>query len=103
MSAAQLLRHSFITSVIPRGLSNDKGASGNYDIHGAKGSLSPVNQPEHEEPVPDLSFFSGVPGKSRMKCEFEELQFLGKGGFRRVVKVRGYASRKGLSSLSHIM
>ena len=84
-------------------MSNDKGASGNYDIHGTEGRLSPVNQPEHEEPVPDSSFFSGVPGKSRMKCDFEELQFLGKGGFGNVVKVRGYGFRKGLSSLSRIM
>ncbi|CAH3155278.1 unnamed protein product [Porites evermanni] len=54
----------------------------------SEGRLSPVNQPEHEEPVPDFSFFSGVPGKSRVKCEFEELQFLGKGGFGNVIKVR---------------
>ena len=46
-----------------------------------------VDQPEREEPVPDFSFFSGVPGKSRVKCEFEELQFLGKGGFGNVIKV----------------
>ena len=37
--------------------------------------------------MPDFSFFSGVPGKSRVKCEFEELQFLGKGGFGNVIKV----------------
>ena len=95
MSSAQLLGHSFITPVISRGLSNGKGASEKYaDIPGAEGRLSPVNQPEHEEPVPDFSFFSGVPGKSRVKCEFEELQFLGKGGFGNVIKVRGYVFGK---------
>ena len=72
MSATQLLAHSFITASIPS--RND-------------GALSPVDQPEHEEPVPDFSFFSGVAGKSRMKCEFEELQFLGKRGFGTVMKV----------------
>ena len=40
--------------------------------------------------MPDFSFFSGVPGKSRVKCEFEELQFLGKGGFGNVIKVGAF-------------
>lgn len=41
--------------------------------------------------MPDFSFFSGVPGKSRVKCEFEELQFLGKGGFGNVIKVGAFS------------
>ena len=42
--------------------------------------------------MPDFSFFSGVPGKSRVKCEFEELQFLGKGGFGNVIKVGAFSA-----------
>ena len=87
MSASQLLVHSFITPVISSGLPNGNEAVKNSGITGNDGGLFPVDQPEHEEPVPDFSFFSGVPGKSRVKCEFEELQFLGKGGFGNVIKV----------------
>lgn len=88
MSASQLLTHSFITSVITAGLSNCEEAIQNNGIAATDRALSPIDQPEHEEPVPDFSFFSGVPGKSRVKCEFEQLQFLGKGGFGNVIKVR---------------
>ena len=88
MSAAQLLGHSFITAIIPSGLPNGKEAVKSNGIPRNDGALSPVDQPEHEEPVPDFSFFSGVAGKSRVKLEFEELQFLGKGGFGNVIKVR---------------
>ena len=87
MSASQLLTHSFITSVITAGLSNCEEAIQNNGIAATDRALSPIDQPEHEEPVPDFSFFSGVPGKSRVKCEFEQLQFLGKGGFGNVIKV----------------
>ena len=87
MSAAQLLEHSFITPAISSGLPNGKETVRNNGLTGNDGGLSPVDQPEHEGPVPDFSFFSGVPGKSRVKCEFEELQFLGKGGFGNVIKV----------------
>ena len=87
MSAAQLLAHSFITAIIPSGLPNGKEAVKSNGIPRNDGALSPVDQPEHEEPVPDFSFFSGVAGKSRVKLEFEELQFLGKGGFGNVIKV----------------
>lgn len=88
MSATQLLGHSFITAVIASSISNGKeAAKNNNGIAGNDGALSPVDQPAHEEPVPDFSFFSGVLGKSRVKCEFEELQFLGKGGFGNVIKV----------------
>ena len=59
----------------------------NDGVAGNDGTSFLVDQPEHEEPVPDFSFFSGVPGKSRVKCDFEELQFLGKGGFGNVIKV----------------
>ena len=46
-----------------------------------------VDQPEREEPLPCVSFISGVPGQSRVECEFEKLQFLGRGGFGSVIKV----------------
>ena len=87
MSASQLLGHSFITPIISSGFPKSQEEVKNNGIPGNDGRLIPVNQPEHEEPVPDFSFFSGVPGKSRVKCEFEELQFLGKGGFGNVIKV----------------
>ena len=87
-SASQLLEHSFITPVISNGLPNaPQGAVRNNGVEGNDGPSFLVDQPEHEEPVPDFSFFSGVPGKSRVKCEFEELQFLGKGGFGNVITV----------------
>ena len=87
-SASQLLEHSFITPVISNGLPNGhQDAVRNNGIVGDDGPSFLVDQPEREEPVPDFSFFSGVPGKSRVKCEFEELQFLGKGGFGNVIKV----------------
>ena len=58
----------------------ESGASGN------KNTLS-IKTCEPEEPIPDFCFFSGVSGKSRIKSEFEQLQFLGKGGFGNVIKV----------------
>lgn len=42
---------------------------------------------EPQAPIPEFTFFSGVPGKSRIKTEFEQLEFLGKGGFGNVIKV----------------
>ena len=91
-SASQLLEHSFITPVISNGLPNGpQDAVRNNGIVGNDGPSFLVDQPEHEEPVPDFSFFSGVPGKSRVKCEFEELQFLGKGGFGNVNKVGAFS------------
>lgn len=88
MSASQLLSHSFITPVIMASLSNGKEGITNGGISSNNRAVSPIDQPEHEEPVPDFSFFPpGVPGKSRLKCDFEELQFLGKGGFGNVIKV----------------
>lgn len=92
-SASQLLEHSFITPVISNGLPNGpQDALRNNGVAGNDGPSFLVDQPEHEEPVPDFSFFSGVPGKSRVKCEFEELQFLGKGGFGNVIKVGAFSA-----------
>lgn len=92
-SASQLLEHSFIVPVIANGLPNGQQEAGrNNGIAGNDGTAFLVDQPEREEPVPDFSFFSGVRGKSRVKCEFEELQFLGKGGFGNVIKVYTRAS-----------
>lgn len=91
-SASQLLEHSFITPALSNGLPNGhQEAVRNNGIVGNDGPSFLVDQPEHEEPVPDFSFFSGVPGKSRVKCEFEELQFLGKGGFGNVIKVCAFS------------
>ena len=87
MSASQLLSHSFITPVIINSLSSGKEGIANGGISSNNRAVSPIDQPVHEEPVPDFSFFPGVPGKSRLKCDFEELQFLGKGGFGNVIKV----------------
>lgn len=88
MSASQLLSHSFITPVIMNSPSSGKEGIANGGISSNNRAVSPIDQPVHEEPVPDFSFFPGVPGKSRLKCDFEELQFLGKGGFGNVIKVR---------------
>lgn len=87
MSASQLLSHSFITPVIMNSPSSGKEGIANGGISSNNRAVSPIDQPVHEEPVPDFSFFPGVPGKSRLKCDFEELQFLGKGGFGNVIKV----------------
>lgn len=87
MSALQLLSHSFITPVIMNSLSNGKEGIASGGISSNNRAVSPIDQPVHEEPVPDFSFFPGAPGKSRLKCDFEELQFLGKGGFGNVIKV----------------
>ena len=65
----------------------EKKGIANGGISSNNRAVSPIDQPVHEEPVPDFSFFPGVPGKSRLKCDFEELQFLGKGGFGNVIKV----------------
>jgi hypothetical protein len=52
---------------------------------GLASSSSDVDEPQ--APIPEFTFFSGVPGKSRIKTEFEQLEFLGKGGFGNVIKV----------------
>ena len=91
-SASQLLVHSFITPAISSSLPNGhQDAIRNNGVVGNDGPSFLVDEPEHEEPVPDFSFFSGVPGKSRVKCDFEELQFLGKGGFGNVIKVGAFS------------
>lgn len=72
MSASQFLDHSFISPMITASLSNGKEGITNNQ------AVSPIDQLEHEEPVPDFSFFSGVLEKSRLKCDLKSCSFLGK-------------------------
>ncbi|XP_048580135.1 eIF-2-alpha kinase GCN2-like isoform X3 [Nematostella vectensis] len=87
LSAYQLLQHPFIYP-----LSCPEHPNGNSDsicVSGQGGQSS--NEPDSmfpTAPIPEFTFFSGVPGKSRIKSEFEQLEFLGKGGFGNVIKVR---------------
>ena len=87
-SASQLREHSFLTLVVSGSLANGQQEVGkNNGNAGDDGPSHLIDQPDREEPMSNFSFFSGVPGKSRVKCEYEELQFLGKGGFGNVIKV----------------
>ncbi|KAK3751834.1 hypothetical protein QZH41_001039 [Actinostola sp. cb2023] len=61
----------------------------NFDTSERLSVTSGVSVPDASEPqapIPEFTFFSGVPGKSRIKTEFEQLEFLGKGGFGNVIK-----------------
>ncbi|CAH3159577.1 unnamed protein product [Pocillopora meandrina] len=88
-SASQLREHSFLTSVMYGSLANgQQEVAKNNGKAGNDGPSYLVDQPEREEPLPCFLFISGVPGKSRVECEFEKLQFLGRGGFGSVIKVR---------------
>ena len=87
-SAFQLLQHPFISpSVVDGALNGRPEVAENNGSASSNGQPLLVDEPEPEEPLPSFSFFSGVPGKSRIKSEFEERQFLGKGGFGNVIKV----------------
>ena len=87
-SAYQLLQHSFISPPVTVALSNGTSkAMEGAAATASNGCVIPINNPEPQEPIPDFCFFTGVAGKSRIKSEFEQLQFLGKGGFGNVIKV----------------
>lgn len=87
-SASQLREHSFLTSVMYGSLANgQQEVAKNNGKAGNDGPSHLVDQPEREELLPCVSFISGVPGQSRVECEFEKLQFLGRGGFGSVIKV----------------
>ena len=88
-SPYQLLQHSFIKLPDPSsvGKNGELAADEHRDGAGACGDGAlQIKKHEPEEPIPDFCFFSGA-GKSRIKSEFEQLQFLGKGGFGNVIKV----------------
>ncbi|XP_028409017.1 eIF-2-alpha kinase GCN2-like [Dendronephthya gigantea] len=89
LSAAQLLNHSFIApstfvsslanNVIPNGMESDKNQSCQVNDTGNYADNS----------VREIPFLrASVVGNSRVRNEFEVLQWLGKGGFGSVVKVK---------------
>ena len=82
-SAYQLLQHSFIKQQVPSCVvrNEDRITS---SAGGENALATKTNEPE--EPIPDICYFSCVSGKSRLH-DFEQLQFLGKGGFGNVIKV----------------
>ncbi|XP_031551320.1 eIF-2-alpha kinase GCN2-like [Actinia tenebrosa] len=88
LSAYQLLFHPFVLPCSSNSYANG-GSESSEKIAMTTELLSSISEvDEPQPPVPEFTFFSGVPGKSRIKSEFEQLEFLGKGGFGNVIKVR---------------